>query len=75
VQWQRAASAVAPPSGVMNSRRFPRRTRIKFFKTHADSGRLVFPTHFPTPTGGTIARDGADYHFVFDGEDRSAIRA
>jgi glyoxylase-like metal-dependent hydrolase (beta-lactamase superfamily II) len=50
-----------------------RRTRIEFFQTHADSGRLVFPTHFPTPTGGTIARDGADYHFVFDGEARSAI--
>src|SRR5262249_57426541 len=41
---------------------------------HADSGRLVFPTHFPTPAGGMIARDGAEYHFVFDGEVRSAIR-
>jgi glyoxylase-like metal-dependent hydrolase (beta-lactamase superfamily II) len=51
-----------------------RLTRIEFFKKHADSGRLVFPTHFPTPTGGTIARDGAEYHFVFDGEVRSAIR-
>jgi glyoxylase-like metal-dependent hydrolase (beta-lactamase superfamily II) len=50
-----------------------RLTRIEFFKKHADSGRLVFPTHFPTPTGGTIACDGADYHFVFDGEVRSAI--
>jgi len=50
-----------------------RLTRIEFFKKHADSGRLVFPTHFPTPTGGTIARDGADYHFVFDGEVRPAI--
>ena len=45
-----------------------RRTRVEFFKKHADSGRLVFPTHFPRPTGGTIARDGAGYGFVFDGE-------
>jgi glyoxylase-like metal-dependent hydrolase (beta-lactamase superfamily II) len=45
-----------------------RLTRIEFFKKHADSGRLVFPTHFPTPTGGTIGRDGAEYRFVFDGE-------
>ena len=51
-----------------------RLTRIEFFKKHADSGRLVFPTHFPTPTGGTIARDDAEYDFVFDGEVRSAIR-
>jgi glyoxylase-like metal-dependent hydrolase (beta-lactamase superfamily II) len=50
-----------------------RRTRIEFFREHADSGRLVFPTHFPTPTGGTITRDGSQYRFVFDGEDRSAI--
>jgi glyoxylase-like metal-dependent hydrolase (beta-lactamase superfamily II) len=51
-----------------------RLTRVEFFKKHADSGRLVFPTHFPTPTGGTIARDGAGYDFVFDGERYSAMR-
>jgi glyoxylase-like metal-dependent hydrolase (beta-lactamase superfamily II) len=51
-----------------------RQTRLEFFKKHADSGRLIFPTHFPTPTGGRIARDGAEYDFVFDGEVRSAIR-
>jgi glyoxylase-like metal-dependent hydrolase (beta-lactamase superfamily II) len=51
-----------------------RQTRIEFFKKHADSGRLVFPTHFPTPTGGTIMRDGAEYLFVFDGESCSAMR-
>jgi glyoxylase-like metal-dependent hydrolase (beta-lactamase superfamily II) len=50
-----------------------RLTRVEFFKKHADSGRLVFPTHFPTPTAGTIARDGAGYSFVFDGERCSAI--
>ena len=41
---------------------------------HAGSGRLIFPTHFPTPTGGTIASDGAEYYFVFDGEGYSAMR-
>ena len=51
-----------------------RRTRVEFFKKHADSGRLIFPTHFPTPTGGTIARDGEGYDFMFDGERYSAIR-
>jgi glyoxylase-like metal-dependent hydrolase (beta-lactamase superfamily II) len=50
-----------------------RRTRFEFFRKHADSGRLVFPTHFPRPTGGTITRDGTEYRFVFDGEERSAI--
>ena len=34
------------------------RTRINFFKEHADSGRLIFPAHFPSPTGGTIEREG-----------------
>ena len=45
-----------------------RQTRIKFLKEHAGSGRLVFPTHFPSPTGGRIERDGKAYRFVFDGE-------
>jgi glyoxylase-like metal-dependent hydrolase (beta-lactamase superfamily II) len=45
-----------------------RQTRIKFFQQNADSGRLVFPCHFPSPTGGRILRDGAGYRFVFDGE-------
>ena len=45
-----------------------RRSRRKFFEQHADTGRLIFPTHFPTPTGGTLARDGQGYRFVFDGE-------
>ena len=41
--------------------RLARPTRFEFFKKHANSGRLIFPTHFPTPTGGTIASDGAKY--------------
>jgi glyoxylase-like metal-dependent hydrolase (beta-lactamase superfamily II) len=45
-----------------------RQTRMNFLKDHANSGRLVFPTHFPNPTGGTIVRDGGDYRFVYDGE-------
>jgi glyoxylase-like metal-dependent hydrolase (beta-lactamase superfamily II) len=46
-----------------------RETRLKFLRANADSGRLVFPSHFPSPTGGTIVRDGsASYRFLFDGE-------
>jgi hypothetical protein len=45
-----------------------RRTRIGFFKEHANSGRLICRAHFPTPTGGRILRDGAKYRFVCDGE-------
>jgi glyoxylase-like metal-dependent hydrolase (beta-lactamase superfamily II) len=45
-----------------------RQTRIEFLKANANSGRLVFPTHFPSPTGGRIERDGSHYRFVFDGE-------
>ncbi|MBN8935067.1 MAG: MBL fold metallo-hydrolase [Rhizobiales bacterium] len=45
-----------------------RTTRIKFFNDHAGTGRLIFPAHFPTPTGGTIERDGKDFHFSFCGE-------
>src|SRR5262245_57227057 len=31
-----------------------RTTRINFFNQQAGTGRLIFPAHFPTPTGGTI---------------------
>ena len=47
-----------------------RATRIGFFHAHANSGRLVFPAHFPGPTGGTIERDGRDFVFAFAGEGR-----
>ena len=45
-----------------------RRTRMDFLKANANSGRLIFPTHFPSPTGGRIERDGASYRFQFDSE-------
>ena len=48
-------------------------TRINFFNEHADTGRLILPAHFPSPTGGRIARDGKDFRFTFDGEDQSAF--
>jgi glyoxylase-like metal-dependent hydrolase (beta-lactamase superfamily II) len=48
-----------------------RATRIKFFNDHAGTGRLIFPAHFPHPTGGSIERDGKDFHFTFLGEERS----
>jgi glyoxylase-like metal-dependent hydrolase (beta-lactamase superfamily II) len=45
-----------------------RETRRNFLHQHANSGRMVFPAHFPSPTGGTIERDGAAYRFAFHGE-------
>jgi glyoxylase-like metal-dependent hydrolase (beta-lactamase superfamily II) len=51
-----------------------RQTRIDFLKDNANTGRLVFPTHFPDPTGGTIVRDGADFRFVYDGESEPVFR-
>ena len=45
-----------------------RTTRINFLNAHADTGRLVFPAHFPSPTGGRIARDGKAFRFTFDAE-------
>jgi glyoxylase-like metal-dependent hydrolase (beta-lactamase superfamily II) len=43
-----------------------RETRRNFLSQHAGSRRLIFPAHFPNPTGGTIERDGNAYRFVFD---------
>ncbi len=40
-----------------------RNPRSGFFKEHANTGRLIFPAHFPSPTGGTIERDGKDFRF------------
>jgi glyoxylase-like metal-dependent hydrolase (beta-lactamase superfamily II) len=50
-----------------------RRTRIGFFNAHAGTGRLIFPAHFPTPTGGMIERDGRDFRFTFCGEDHACF--
>jgi hypothetical protein len=47
-----------------------RATRVNFFSEHADTGRLIFPAHFPTPTGGSIGRDGKNFRFTFFGEDQ-----
>jgi hypothetical protein len=32
----------------------------------------VFPAHFPSPTGGTIGRDGRNFHFSFWGEGKAS---
>jgi len=50
-----------------------RTTRLGFFNAHAGTGRLIFPAHFPSPTGGTIERDGKDYRFTFCGEDHGCF--
>ena len=40
-----------------------RRTRRQFLERQADRPVLVLGTHFATPTGGRIVRDGAAYRF------------
>lgn len=40
-----------------------RRTRREFLEKHAGRRVLVLGTHFATPTGGRIVRDGAAYRF------------
>jgi glyoxylase-like metal-dependent hydrolase (beta-lactamase superfamily II) len=42
-----------------------RKTRRAFLEQNAGSGRIVFPAHFPGPTGGTIERDADAYRFVY----------
>jgi len=40
-----------------------RRTRRRFLERHADRPVLVLGTHFATPTGGRIVRDGKFWRF------------
>ena len=51
-----------------------RKTRTEFLKAEANSGRLIFPCHFPTPCGGRVERDGASYRFIYDGEREPIFR-
>ena len=41
-----------------------RATRRAFLERHADRPVLVLGTHFATPTGGRVVRDGASWRFV-----------
>ncbi len=45
-----------------------RRTRRAFLAQHAESGALILPAHFPTPTAGRVTAAGEAWRFVFDGE-------
>jgi len=49
------------------------RTRENFLQAHAGTGRLIFPTHFPSPTGCTIERAGTAYDFTYSGETKAQI--
>lgn len=42
-----------------------RRTRVDFLERHAGTGTMVIPTHFPSPSAGTIERDGKAYRFRY----------
>ena len=39
-----------------------RQTRLDFLRSNCD-GPLIFPAHFPSPTGGRIRRHGTCYRF------------
>ncbi len=45
-----------------------RATRIAFLERYADTDVVVFPAHFPSPTGGMITRQGDGFGFQFLGE-------
>lgn len=45
-----------------------RETRRAFLERYADTGTIVFTAHLPSPTGGTIHREGDAYGFRFIGE-------
>ena len=44
------------------------RTRRAFLAEHSESGALILPAHFPTPTAGRVVAAGEAWRFVFDGE-------
>jgi glyoxylase-like metal-dependent hydrolase (beta-lactamase superfamily II) len=41
------------------------RTRQHFVASHADTGTLVIPAHFPAPTAGRIRADGSRWRYDF----------
>ena len=43
-----------------------RQTRMRLVEEHADSGALILPAHFPTPTIGRIARHDGGYRYRFE---------
>jgi glyoxylase-like metal-dependent hydrolase (beta-lactamase superfamily II) len=44
-----------------------RRTRRQFLETYADTGTLVMPAHFPTPSAGHVVGVERGFRFNFDG--------
>ena len=44
---------------------YSRQTRKAFLAEHAESGALVLPAHFPTPTAGHIVTNGNSWRFEF----------
>lgn len=44
-----------------------RRTRRAFLEKYADTGTLVMPAHFPTPSAGRVESAERNFRFQFDG--------
>jgi glyoxylase-like metal-dependent hydrolase (beta-lactamase superfamily II) len=48
-----------------------KKTRRAFCERYADSGTLVFGTHFAVPTAGKIVRKNGSFRFTLDPASRS----
>jgi len=46
-------------------------SRRRFLDTYSDTGTLVFPAHFPSPTGGYIEKDGDNFSFRYAAAEQS----
>jgi len=44
-----------------------RRTRRQFLEKYADSGALIMPAHFPSPSAGRVVGGRQGFGFLFDG--------
>ena len=47
---------------------YARRTRRQFLETYADTDTVIFPAHFPTPTGGRVRGLADGFAFDYLGE-------
>jgi glyoxylase-like metal-dependent hydrolase (beta-lactamase superfamily II) len=50
-----------------------RATRKSFLNRYADTGKLILPAHFPTPTAGHICRHHDHYGFQFLGQSQPLV--
>ena len=49
-----------------SDRELSRQTRTRLIEEHAGRGTRLLPAHFPSPTVGSIVRDGGAYTYAFE---------